>query len=75
MVFSTCDILSKNDIFHLKRLGVIAFQEKSCIRETKHLWTDAVSSTNNTVGRTKNNEKHIFFYGNIYQKRKNSKNI
>ena len=36
-------------------------QKKSCILETKHLSTDADSSTNTTVGWTKNTQKPIFF--------------
>ena len=34
---------------------------KSCIRETKHLSTDADSSTDTTTGWTKNTQKHNFF--------------
>ena len=41
--------------------------EKSRIRETKHLSTDADSSTDTTVGWTKNTQKPIFF-----EKRKTS---
>ena len=41
--------------------------KKSRIRETKHLLTDADSSTNTTVGRTKNTRKPDFF-----EKRKKS---
>ena len=36
-------------------------KKKSRIRETKHLWTDADSSTNTTVGWTKNTQKAKFF--------------
>ena len=35
--------------------------QKSRIRETKHLSTDADSSTDNTVGWTKNTQKPNFF--------------
>ena len=35
--------------------------EKSCIRETEHLSTDADSSIDTTVGLTKNNQKPEFF--------------
>ena len=35
--------------------------KKSRIRETKHLSTDADSSTDTTVGWTKNTQKPIFF--------------
>ena len=35
--------------------------KKSRIRETKHLSTDADSSTDTTVGWTKNTQKQIFF--------------
>ena len=41
--------------------------KKSRIRETKHLSTDADSSTNTTVGWTKNTQKPNFF-----EKRKKS---
>ena len=34
--------------------------QKSCIRETKHLSTDADSSTDTTVGWTKNTQKTQF---------------
>ena len=37
-------------------------QKKSRIRETKHLSTDADSSTDTTVGWTKNTQKPIFFF-------------
>ena len=43
------------------------FYEKSRIRETKHLSTDADSSTGTTVGWTKNTQKPNFF-----EKRKKS---
>ena len=43
------------------------YKEKSRIRETKHLSTDADSSTDTTVGWTKNTRKLIFF-----EKRKKS---
>ena len=36
-------------------------QKKSRTRETKHLSTDAVSSTDTTVGWTKNTQKPEFF--------------
>ena len=36
----------------------VIFLEKSRIRETKHLSTDADSSTDTTVGWTKNTQKH-----------------
>ena len=42
-------------------------QKKSRIRETKHLSTDADSSTDTTVGWTKNTQKPNFF-----EKRKKS---
>ena len=42
-------------------------QQKYRIRETKHLSTDADSSTDTTVGWTKNAQKPNFF-----EKRKNS---
>ena len=42
-------------------------KEKSRIRETKHLSTDADSSIDTTVGWTKNTQKPIFF-----EKRKKS---
>ena len=35
--------------------------KKSRIRETKHLSTDADSSTDTTVGWTKNTQKSVFF--------------
>ena len=41
--------------------------ENSCLRETKHISTNADSSTNTTVGWTKNTKKTIFF-----EKRKKS---
>ena len=37
------------------------FKKKSLIRETKHLSTDADSSTDTTVGWTKNTQKPKFF--------------
>ena len=43
--------------------------KKSRIRETKHLSTDADSSTDTTVGWTKNTQKHNFFE----QRKKSSK--
>ena len=43
------------------------FKEKSRIRETKHLSTDADSSTDTTVGWTKNTQKP-----NFLEKRKKS---
>ena len=42
-------------------------KQKSRIRETKHLSTDADSSTDTTVGWTKNTQKRDFF-----EKRKKS---
>ena len=49
-------------------------RKKSRIRETKHLSTDADSSTNTTVGWTKNSQKPIFLKnGKNHLKRKNSK--
>ena len=49
--------------------------KKSRIRETKHLSTDADSSTDTTVGWTKNTQKPNFFEnGKNHPKRKNSKN-
>ena len=36
-------------------------KEKSRIRETKHISTDADSSTDTTIGWTKNTQKKIFF--------------
>ena len=48
--------------------------QKSRIRDTKHLSTDAESSTDTTVGWTKNTQKPIFFFtGKIIQNAKNSK--
>ena len=44
-----------------------SLKEKSRIRETKHLTTDADSSTDTTVGWTKNSRKPKFF-----EKRKKS---
>ena len=40
---------------------MIIIKSKSRIRETKHLLTNADSSTNTTVGWTKNSQKPIFF--------------
>ena len=48
--------------------------QKSRLRETKHLSTDGDSSTDTTVGWTKNTQKPNFFKnGKNYLKRKNSK--
>ena len=44
--------------FHCLREG---YNKKSRIRETKHLSTDADSSTDTTVGWTKNSRKPKFF--------------
>ena len=54
------------DYFFKIFLGKIS-EEKSRIRETKHLSTDADSSTDATVGWTKNTQKPEFF-----EKRKKS---
>ena len=43
--------------------------QKSCIRETEHLSTDADSSTDTTVGWTKNTQKPIF----VEKRKKSSK--
>ena len=51
----------------MSRIGTKGVEEKSRIRETKHLSTDADSSTDTTVGWTKNTQKHNFF-----EKRKKS---
>ena len=49
-------------------------KKKSRIRETKNLSTDADSSTDTTVGWTKNTQKPKFFFnGKNNPKRKNSK--
>ena len=49
-------------------------KQKSRIRETKHLSTDADSSTYTTVRWTKNTQKpNFFFYGKNHPKCKNSK--
>ena len=49
-------------------------KKKSRIRETKHLLTDADSSTDTTVGWTKNSQKPNFFEKRKnHPKRKNSK--
>ena len=49
-------------------------KKKSRIRETKHLSTDADSSTNTTVGWIKNTQKPDFFLnGKNHLKRNNSK--
>ena len=48
--------------------------QKSRIRETKHLSTDADSSTDTTLGWTKNTQKPSFFKsGKNHPKLKNSK--
>ena len=46
-----------------------AFNKKSRIRETKNLSTDADSSTDTTVGWTKNTQKPNFFFIGKTQKR------
>ena len=52
---------------------------KSRIRETKHLLTDADSSTNTTIGWTKNTQKPDFFENRKYhlkcKKSKTSRNM
>ena len=40
---------------------ILNVKQKSCIRETKHLSTDADSSTDAIEGWTKNTPKTIFF--------------
>ena len=57
------------------KLGKRVSVKKSCIRETKHLSTDADSSTDTTVGWTKNTQKPNFFEknGKSHLKSKNSK--
>ena len=53
---------------------IIFEDKKSHIRETKHLLTDADSSTDTTVGWTKNTRKpKKLKNGKIHPKRKNSK--
>ena len=54
-----------------------AIKEKSRIRETKHHSTDADSSTNTTVGRTKNTQKSKFIekWKKIIQNRKTHKRL
>ena len=50
--------------------------KKSPIRETKHILTDANSTTNTTVGWTKNTQKPDFFEkGKIFQNSKTSRNM
>ena len=51
--------------------------KKSCIRETKHLSTDADSSTDTRVGWTKTTQKPVFFFVNAknHIKRKKIKNF
>ena len=58
-----------------RRRFMSKFQEKSRIRETKHLSTDADSSTDAIGGWTKNTPKPDFFLknGKNHPKRKNSK--
>ena len=51
----------------INRISSVSRVEKSCIRETKHLSTNADSSTDTTVGWTKNTQKPEFF-----EKRKKS---
>ena len=46
----------KTKIFHFE------FKKKSRVRETKHLSTDADSSTDTTVGWTKNTQNTRFFW-------------
>ena len=54
-------------LYMKKKHGSPVHQKKSPIRETKHLLTDADSSTDTTVGWTKNTQKTDFF-----EKRKKS---
>ena len=57
-----------------KSLRKGSIKKKSSIRETKNLSTDADSSTDTTVGWTKNTQKPNFFQnGKNHPKRKNSK--
>ena len=57
-----------------QQLKELEDKEKSRIRETKHLSTDADSSTDTTVRWTKNTQKPEFFEKrNNNPKRKNSK--
>ena len=69
----------RTKVFHNVCIVVILFpfpwkmskpkQKKSRIREKKHLWTDADSSTDTTVGWTKNTQKPKF----IGKRKKSSK--
>ena len=49
--------------------------EKSRIRETKHLSTDADSNTNTTVGWSKNTQKPFFFKRKKSSTRKTQKRL
>ena len=44
------------DIISKAKITTQKYKKKSCIRETMTLWTDADSSTNTTVGWTKNKQ-------------------
>ena len=49
-------------MFYVEKNGISKlFRKKSRIRETKHLSTDADSSTDTTVGWTKNTQKPNLF--------------
>ena len=55
---------------------IIKEKKKSRIRETKHLLTNADSSTDTTVGWTKNTQKPIFFLnGKNIQNAKTQKRV
>ena len=60
-----------------QKLGILLnHTKKSRIRETKHLSTDADSSTDNTVGWTKNTQKPNFLKNKKnHPKRKKLKNV
>ena len=61
----------ENKIVCKWQIKIVQYKKKSCIRETKHLSTDADSSTDTTVGWTKNTRKPNFFKnGKIIQNAK-----
>ena len=71
-----CDEKCKRSIFIKRQRKAITqrHKQKSCIRETKHLSTNADSSTDTTVGWTKNTKNPIFLKNaKNHPKRKNSK--
>ena len=76
VIFRTNPVIFRRIQSYLRQIPEGRCFEKSRIRETKHLSIDADSSTNNTVGWTKNTQKPDFFEnGKIIQNAKTPKRL